>query len=332
MMPSFSNDNSESLSRWSWTDQESLEFQFLNKLEVQRERRLEEHYAHVVIPYSCDYKDVYKCIVTSMRWIRSVVSFERLTLKRCPTFANAVVASSDVKRDVDAALQIIEQLVNFRVKNEDRTELQNLGDACSYVRTIAVDEGRYKGQDFVGVGVGKRNFVYSFGESLNCRVLVTKTSTETTAFKIVILGAPKKIAYGAKRIEEFLSKMEHDDADERQLQAEILETIHENDHDGDDSQENNGDVKVESIRAEAADDTNAAAAPSVGADRKAFTYPSFGYAPPPFSTPFYIYPTFAVGYFDAAVFSATFTQAFTVAWAQATSGAVTAPPWSNGQN
>jgi len=174
------------------------------------------------IPYDDVFtSDLYRIIITQIKWIRNVVDSPSLTIKRSREGANALHISSTVLADLHAVLDIITELVNFRIRSSEfklkRTPKTNFVD----VFTI----NKYNGKNIVGEkNDDGKNFVVSLSDVFGVKTVVTFLNAESV--RVAILGKHENIKKARAFFEKFVENVgKHDSLtleSEKEEQQRIL--------------------------------------------------------------------------------------------------------------
>lgn len=176
------------------------------------------------IPYDDVFtSDLYRIIITQIKWIRNVVDSPSLTIKRSREGANALHISSTVLADLHAVLDIITELVNFRIRGSEfklkRTPKTNFVD----IFTI----NKYNGKNIVGEkNDDGKNFVVSLSDVFGVKTVVTFLNAESV--RVAILGKHVQIQKARAFFEKFVENVgKHDkltlDAEKEEQQKILAE-------------------------------------------------------------------------------------------------------------
>ena len=146
--------------------------------------------------------DVYKIIITQIKWIRTTIDSPSLTIKRSREGANALHLSSTILSDLHAALDIITELVNFRIRSAEFKLKREPKTKCVDLFTI----NKYTGSNIVGQKSEEgKNFVVSLSEIFKIKTVVTFLNASTT--RVAMLGKPADIEKARKYFELFIANM-----------------------------------------------------------------------------------------------------------------------------
>ena len=151
------------------------------------------------LPCNAACPDLYRQIVTQMSFIRKTVNSVNLNIKRSTEAGNAIHISSSVKNDVTACIDLIVELVNFRVKSfEQKLKHKH---TSPFVDIFTVNN--YNGNNIIGERNEGKNFIVSFSEIFGIRTLVTYINAKT--IRIALLGKVDAISKARKSFEEFIA-------------------------------------------------------------------------------------------------------------------------------
>jgi len=333
-------EHSANVERWSWVDTMAC-------CPVQR-MTVEEGVDHsgnrtavVWLPFDDDlFPELYRTVITQLRWIRGVIGSDTLTLKRSRAGANALHVFSPAHADVTHVLDLITEFVNFRVKKEEYQTKRRY--ASPYVRAFTVRN--YKGTDLLGVNnsnVSNRNFIVELSELFGVRILITAVDKST--HRVAVLGNQKNTSIVRTLFKDMVGAVangasEHAEQSRalelgRKKKAQTRQTMEQPQAQSSPPAaapaaapvETVSDVEDEELPAPPpppAPSSDAAAQATSHPQRPLQPTPAVHFAPPPY---YYMPQPYAPVMFDPATFCAVFTQSFVVAFNDAQRNAVYYP-------
>lgn len=170
------------------------------------------------LPYDDEvYKELYRQIITQMKWIKGVIDSPSLVMKRSREAANALHISSGVQEDVHAAEDLVTELVNFRIRSQhNKLKRKPLTDFVN-----AFNVNNYNGESIVGERseTNGKNFVVSLAELYNCKIAISYPDMQK--IRVAILGKLADSTRARAQFEKFIEEM-GEGADEKAAQAAAL--------------------------------------------------------------------------------------------------------------
>jgi hypothetical protein len=169
------------------------------------------------------YAELYRQIITQMQFVRSVVDSPSLNLKRSKQAANAIHISSSLQADVHASMDIITELVNFRIRSKDYKLKRKPITEFVNVFTIV----NYTGRNLIGVRDDEtgKNFIVTMSDLFNVKTMISYPDQKT--IRVAILGKPKNHSRARMEIEALVLAV-GDGEEENKAQAEAIMRAKEN--------------------------------------------------------------------------------------------------------
>lgn len=210
---------------------------YFEKMEVNQNR----YNVTAWIPYNSYNPELYKIIVTQLKSVRNWIdSYNSFAIKRSKQAANAISISSFIKSEVEAAMNILTELTNFRIKSKHfKTQFKPI---TKYVQHVSYD---YKGSDILGAthttatepcetdsgvvdGGEVRPFLVTIANFYNVKIFVHyDTSSDDEIYykiKAAFVGKPDGIDKAKDIVEELVASV-NNGADECECQQALIKKM-----------------------------------------------------------------------------------------------------------
>lgn len=164
-----------------------------------------------------NYSELYKTIITQLQFIRSTIDSPSLNLKRGKQAGNSIHLSSAIQTDVLGAMDILTELVNFRIRSRDYKLKRKPATAFVDLFTIV----NYNGCNIIGSqGKNGKNFIVNLSDIFGIKTMISYPDQKT--IRVALLGKPDNTARARAEIELMVTEIANG-IDEEEVQARALE-------------------------------------------------------------------------------------------------------------
>ncbi len=131
--------------------------------------------------------DVYRIVITQLKFVKMVINNSSFTIRCSREGANAIHISSNVLLEIQAASDMMTELVNFRVR-----DAVPHNPTTEYVNLLMIKS--YGGSNFIGSkdAITNKNFVVALSDCYNTKSLVSYLDADT--LRVALLGRPADTA------------------------------------------------------------------------------------------------------------------------------------------